>query len=101
MLDIRWIRENKEETEKRLASRLGNDEVKVDQLLQLDQKRRSLLTEVEQLKSDRKSASKEIGALIGQKKLEEAEAKKAATKEMGDRIAELDRQAADASKSSS
>ena len=93
MLDIRWIRENKEETEKRLASRLGNDEVKVDQLLQLDQKRRSLLTEVEQLKSDRKSASKEIGALIGQKKLEEAEAKKAATKEMGDRIAELDRQA--------
>jgi seryl-tRNA synthetase len=93
MLDIRWIRENKEETEKRLASRHGGDEAKVDQLLQLDQKRRALLTEVEQLKSDRKAVSKEIGALIGQKKLEEAEAKKAATKEIGDRIAELDQQA--------
>jgi seryl-tRNA synthetase len=93
MLDIRWIRENKEETEKRLASRHGGDEAKVDQLLQLDQKRRALLTEVEQLKSDRKAVSKEIGALIGQKKLEEAEAKKAATKAIGDRIAELDQQA--------
>ena len=76
MLDIRWIRENKELTEKRLASRRGGDESKVERLLELDVQRRGLLTEVEQLKAERKSASKQIGALIGQKKQEEAEEKK-------------------------
>ncbi|MBT5927157.1 MAG: serine--tRNA ligase, partial [Verrucomicrobia bacterium] len=46
MLDIRWIRENKELTEKRLASRRGGDEAKVGRLLELDTQRRTLLTEV-------------------------------------------------------
>ena len=40
--------------------------------------------------------SKEIGALMGQKKTAEAEAKKAETRELGDRIAVLDKQAAEA-----
>ena len=92
MLDIRWIRENKELTEKRLASRRGGDESKVERLLELDVQRRGLLTEVEQLKAERKSASKQIGVLIGQKKQEEAEEKKAATKAIGDQITTLDQQ---------
>jgi seryl-tRNA synthetase len=40
--------------------------------------------------------SKEIGALMGQKKLEEAEAKKKETRDLGDRITALDKQAAEA-----
>jgi len=92
MLDIRWIREHSEEAKTRLASRLGGEDAKVDELLELDARRRALLTEVEQLKADRKVASKEIGALMGQKKLEEAEARKVETKELGDRITQLDKQ---------
>lgn len=98
MLDIRWIRENKELTETRLASRRGGDEAKVARLLELDTQRRNLLTEVEKLKAERKSASKQIGALMGQKKLEEAEEKKAVSKAIGDRISILDQQVQDAIK---
>ena len=92
MLDIRWIREHSDEAKKRLASRHGGEDAKVDELLELDTRRRALLTEVEQLKAERKAASKEIGALMGRKKLEEAEARKLETKELGDRITQLDKQ---------
>ena len=45
-------------------------------LLQLDEQRRKLLAEVEALKAQRNRVSKEIGALMGQKKTEEAEPRK-------------------------
>ena len=57
MLDIRWIREHADEAKQRLASRHGGEEEKVDSLLELDAKRRALLTEVEQLKAERKAVS--------------------------------------------
>jgi seryl-tRNA synthetase len=63
----------------------------VDELLRLDEERRSLLTEVESLKSQRNKVSKEIGALMGQNKVEEAEAKKTETRKIGDLIAEMDK----------
>ena len=62
----------------------------------LDEQRRKLLAEVEALKAQRNRVSKEIGALMGQKKLAEAEAKKKETGDLGDRIAALDKQAAEA-----
>jgi len=46
---------------------------------------------VETLKSQRNRVSKEIGALMGQKKIAEAEAKKTETRELGDKIAELEK----------
>jgi seryl-tRNA synthetase len=49
---------------------------------------------VEALKSQRNRVSKEIGALMGQKKLEEAEARKKETRDLGDKITELDKQIA-------
>ena len=95
MLDIRLIRERPELVRERLASRGAGDEQKIDVVLELDEERRKILTEVEQLKAQRNRVSKEIGALMGQKKADQAEVKKAETRTMGDRIAELDRQAAD------
>jgi seryl-tRNA synthetase len=46
---------------------------------------------VEELKAKRNRISKEIGALMGQKKIEEAEAKKIETRGLGDSIAEFER----------
>ena len=95
MLDIRLVRENAARVREKLASRGGGDEGKVDELAALDEKRRALLTEVETLKSQRNKVSKEIGALMGQKKFQEAEARKTETRQIGDKIAELDKAVAE------
>jgi seryl-tRNA synthetase len=96
MLDIKLIRERADFVRQRLATRGAGDEARIDELLKLDEQRRKLLGEVESLKALRKRASKEIGALMGQKKIAEAEAKKKETADLGDRIAALDKQAAEA-----
>src|SRR4051812_3421075 len=95
MLDIRLIRENADLVRERLATRNAGDEAKISEVLALDEALRKILSEVEQLKATRNRVSKEIGALMGQKKLAEAEAKKAETKSIGDRITELDKKVAE------
>ena len=90
MLDIRVIRENAAFVRERLATRHAGDDAKISEVLALDEERRKLLVEVEQLKATRNRVSKEIGALMGQKKLAEAESKKSETKDIGDRITALD-----------
>ena len=93
VLDIKLIREKTDVVRQRLALRGAGDEAKIDELLQFDDRRRKALAEVETLKSQRNRVSKEIGALMGQKKIAEAEAKKNETKDLGEKIAALDKQA--------
>jgi len=95
VLDIKLIREKPDFVRQRLATRGAGDEKLVDGILQSDEQRRKFLAEVEALKSERNRASKEIGALMGQKKLAEAEVQKAVAKGFGDKIAALDKQAAE------
>ncbi|HXB61203.1 MAG TPA: serine--tRNA ligase [Candidatus Acidoferrales bacterium] len=95
MLDIKLIREKPDFVKERLATRGAGDEARVGDVLTLDERRRQILKEVENLKAVRNKVSKEIGALMGQKKTEEAEAKKKETREMGDKISALDKQVAD------
>jgi seryl-tRNA synthetase len=96
MLDIKLLREKPDQVRERLRLRGGEDATKVDSVLMLDEQRRKALAEVEKLKADRNRVSKEIGALMGQKKLEEAEARKQEMRTVGDRITALDKQAAEA-----
>ena len=96
MLDIKLIREQPDSVRQRLATRGAGDEAKIDQVLALDEQRRKMLIEVEQLKAARNRVSKEIGALMAQKKAPEAEAKKTETRQMGERITELDKNLAEA-----
>src|SRR4051812_30080566 len=93
VLDIKLVREHPETVRQRLASRAAGDEAHLDGLLKLDEQRRKLLSEVESLKAERNRAAKEIGALMAQKKAEEAENKKREARELGDRITLLDKQA--------
>ena len=95
MLDIKLIREQPDHVRERLAARGAGDEVRVGEALTLDEQRRKVLVEVEQLKAERNRVSKEIGVLVGQKKPDEAEAKKKQTRDIGDRITVLDKQVAD------
>jgi len=92
VLDIKQIREATDFVRERLASRGGGEESLVDEVLELDERRRRLLAEVEALKAERNRVSKEIGRLLAEGKREEAEARKRETRSLGDRIAELDRQ---------
>jgi len=96
MLDIKLIRDQPDFVRQRLAARGAGDERLIDDLLKLDEQWRRQVSEVETLKAQRKRVSKEIGALMGQKKTEEAEARKRETSALGDRIAALDRGAAEA-----
>ena len=75
VLDIKLIREKPDFVRQRLATRGAGDEKLIDGILQADEQRRKALGEVETLKATRNRVSKEIGALMGQKKLAEAEAK--------------------------
>lgn len=95
VLDIKTIREQPDHVRERLSARGAGDESRISEVLELDDRRRKALMEVERLKADRNRVSKEIGALMAQKNIEEAEARKKQTREMGDRIAALDKEVAE------
>lgn len=88
MNDIRYIRENAAEFKRRIETR--QIEVDVDQLVQLDEKRRALITEVEAVKAERNAGSKRVG------KTKDADERQQLIAEMGalgDKIAALDAEA--------
>jgi seryl-tRNA synthetase len=92
VLDIKLIREKTDFVRQRLATRGAGDETKIDEILKLDETRRTALVKVERLKSERNRVSKEIGALMGQKRLAEADARKAETRDLGETINHVDKQ---------
>lgn len=75
MLDIRWIRENPEALDAALKKR--GAEAASAALIALDEERRAHVAKVQEAQSRRNSASKEIGAAMGQGDTEKAEALKA------------------------
>ncbi|MHC1785420.1 MAG: serine--tRNA ligase [Anaerolineaceae bacterium] len=86
MLDINIIRETPEVVKKALRLRQMDDAI-VDRIQEVDSERRRLLTEVEALKAERNSVSKEIGQ---SKDPSERQKKIDAMKVVGDKIAEMD-----------
>jgi len=93
MLDIRLIRENTEKVKERLQVRGKGDEASVDLILEVDGKRREVIAQVEKLKAERNSISKDIGARKA--KGEAADDLLAGMKEKSDLITELDKQQTD------
>jgi seryl-tRNA synthetase len=87
MLDLRLIREQPDRV--RAGIRRLHLDAPVDEILELDTRRRALLTQVEDLKAQRNAGSKEIGKA---KDSAEREQKIAEMRALGDRIAELDEQ---------
>jgi len=86
MFDINLIREEPELVRKALQDR-QMDTAPVDEVLDLDTSRRTLLTKVESLKAERNMVSKEISQL---KDLEAKKAKIEAMRQVGEDIAKLD-----------
>ena len=88
MLDIKAIRENPEYFETQV--KLKGVDGRIDQLLALDSNRRQKLSQADEFKSQRNSASKQIGVL--KKAGESADEAIAAMKKVGDDIAALDQE---------
>jgi len=91
MLDLNLIREQPDLIRTSLKNR-QLDASPVDEILLLDEKRRSLLTEVEKLKAERNTVSKEIGKMKGAAEREE---KIISMREVGERISALDKEVAE------
>ena len=88
MLDIKFVRSNPEDVVAGMKKR-GMD-LDLAPFLALDEKRRALLTEVEQLKNTRNTVSKEIGNM--KKSGENADALVAEMSKVGEDIKALDQQ---------
>ncbi|RKX19883.1 MAG: serine--tRNA ligase [Candidatus Zixiibacteriota bacterium] len=86
MLDIRLLRENPDLVKEALAKK--NDKTDIDKILNLDNKRREIIREVEKLKSERNQASADIAKK--KKAGESAEDAITAMRKVGDKITELD-----------
>ena len=97
MLDIRFIRENPAAVKENIKKKFQDAKLPlVDEVIDLDTKRRAAIAEADQLRSNRNTLSKQIGMLMGQakkdpSKLAEAEAVKQQVKEQADRLAELEK----------
>ncbi|MCW2928074.1 MAG: serine--tRNA ligase, partial [Thermoleophilia bacterium] len=82
MLDIRLIRETPEVVEETLQRRGATADL--SKVRELDEQRRAVNTKLDDLRAERNSASKSIGAAKGRG--EDAEAEMAAVRELGDRM---------------
>ncbi|MBO7483533.1 MAG: serine--tRNA ligase [Alphaproteobacteria bacterium] len=91
MLDIKLVRENPELVKDNIKKKFQDSKLPlVDEVIELDKKNRAVITEVEALRAKRTNLSKQIGALMGQGKKDEAEAIKKESQEIGQRIIELE-----------
>ncbi len=89
MLDLNYVRENLEEVRKALENR-NFPTTSLNDFVKLDETRRRVISESDQINQRRNSASKEIGALMQAGKRDEAEAKKAEVAGLKDTQSELE-----------
>ncbi len=92
MLDIKRIREDFDGVKKAVESR-GKGDFGIDQVKELDLKRREVLATVEQMKNEQKTKSKQIPVM--KKNGEDTTVLMAEMKELSDKIKELDGQVAE------
>ena len=87
MLDIKFVRTNPDIVKQNIKNKFQDEKLPlVDEVIELDQRNREIKQEVEALRAEKNKASKQIGAMMAQKKLEEAEALKKKVSESAGRI---------------
>lgn len=92
MLDIKFVRENPEIVKQNIRNKFQDNKLPlVDEVLQWDVESRKIKQEADSLRADRNRLSKQIGALMGQGKKEEAEETKKLVTSQSQRLAELEK----------
>lgn len=90
MLDLKFVRENPDLVKENMEKKFQHHKLHlVDEVISNDAQLRKTQQLADELRSQRKNASKKIGMLMGQGKKEEAEAAKLETAKIGEQIDEL------------
>ena len=90
MLDIKFLRNNPDIVKQNIKNKFQDEKLSlVDEVIELDKRNREIKQEVEALRADKNKSSKQIGAMMAQKKLEEAEELKKKVGEYAGRIDSL------------
>ena len=84
MLDIKYVRENPDAIDAAMANRQTSWDR--EKFFELDEARRAVIAEVEELQATRNAESKKIGALMKEGKRDEAETAKRAVRDVNDKI---------------
>ncbi|MBO5525466.1 MAG: serine--tRNA ligase [Clostridia bacterium] len=93
MIDINLIRSNPELVKENIKKKFQDKKLPlVDEVIELDAKKRALQSEGDALRASRNSLSKQIGALMKEKKIDEANAIKAQVSQNNARIEEIAKQ---------
>ena len=91
MLDLRFVRENPEIVKQNIKNKFQDQKLPlVDEVIELDEENRKVKKEADDLRASRNKISKQIGALMGQGKKEEAEEVKKQVTAASDHLAELE-----------
>ncbi|MCI8556480.1 MAG: serine--tRNA ligase [Lachnospiraceae bacterium] len=90
MLDMKFVRENPEIVKQNIKNKFQDQKLKlVDEVIELDAQKREAQQEADALRAERNKLSKQIGALMGQGKKEEAEEVKKQVAAQADRLSAL------------
>ena len=93
MIDINLIRTNKELVKENIKKKFQDEKLPlVDEVEELDKQNRALKQECDTLRASRNTLSTEIGKLMREKKVEEANKIKEQVKTNNDRIAEIEKE---------
>ena len=92
MIDIKLIRENKDVVKENIKKKFQDEKLPlVDEVFEMDIKVREAQTKADNLKAEKNKMSGEIGKLMKDKKVDEANAIKADIAKMAEEIAELEK----------
>jgi len=92
MLQVSYIRDNREQVLERLAVKNFKQPDLVDEIIQLDDKRRQTQTGLDNVSAEANAAAKQVGELMRSGKKDEAEAVKAKTGAFKEDIKQLGEQ---------
>ena len=91
MLDMKFVRENPDIVKENIKKKFQDSKLPlVDEVIALDEESRATKQEADNLRAERNKLSKQIGALMGQGKKEEAEEVKKLVAANSQRLAELE-----------
>ena len=96
MLDLKFVRENPDIVKQNIKNKFKDKKIPlVDEVIELDAKNRAAKKEADDLRANKNKIAKQIGALMGQGKKEEAEELKKQVAEQSARLSELEEQEKD------
>ena len=93
MLDIKFVRENKEIVKENIKKKFQDEKLSlVDEVIELDKKNRELIIEGDNLRQERNNTSDLIGVLFREKRIEEANEKKKSVIEINEKLVGIEEQ---------